>query len=318
MQIKVSIVIPTYKGLLSVENSIRSALNQTIESKEIIVVDDNGLENEYQIKTEALLQKYIHENDVIYIKHDVNKNGAAARNTGMRAAKGEYITFLDDDDYILPTKLEKQVKMLESDPDSVMCASGGCYVNVEGIGYHKHLHYTKDFLYDYLLDKEYFNTTAILFRKNALESLGGFDESFTRHQDWELMVRVLSEYKACVIDENLMYRYIEGRNHPSSLDQRIRYLDYFLEQRIPTMEKVLNKKQIQNVILYKKRAVTQNMIKSKCFSSALQYSKEYGGAGELFFASSLMIPQLFKKLLFGIKKVAPSKLEISSLDGRSF
>ena len=106
----VSIVMPTYKGTDNICMAIEGALHQTYKPIEIIVVDDNGEGTEEQKKTEVLLSKYISSKKIKYIKHKYNINGSAARNTGMKVAKGEYFSFLDDDDYLFPDKIEKQVK----------------------------------------------------------------------------------------------------------------------------------------------------------------------------------------------------------------
>ena len=91
----VSVIIPTYKRSDYLLQTIESVLSQTYPSIEIIIVDDNGLGNKFQVETQKKLQKYIVERKIIYIPHEVNKNGAAARNTGFRASKGEYINFLE-------------------------------------------------------------------------------------------------------------------------------------------------------------------------------------------------------------------------------
>ena len=109
----VSIIIPTYKRNEKLKKAIESILKQTYQNIEIIVVDDNNPNTEYRKKNEILMQSYIKNSKVKYIKHEKNKNGAAARNTGINAANGKYIGFLDDDDEFLPTKIEKQVDVLE-------------------------------------------------------------------------------------------------------------------------------------------------------------------------------------------------------------
>ena len=79
-------------------------LNQTYDNIEVIVVDDNGQGTEHQLLTEKAMEKYADNPKVQYIPHKVNKNGSCARNTGIRASKGEFLGFLDDDDVFLPEK----------------------------------------------------------------------------------------------------------------------------------------------------------------------------------------------------------------------
>src|SRR5690554_8001037 len=103
----VSIIIPTYKQLDKLKRSIDSVLMQSYENIEIIVVDDNGYDSEYSSLVNTLMEEYINNKKVKYIKHKVNKNGSAARNTGIRHSNGDYIMFLDDDDMFVNDKIRK-------------------------------------------------------------------------------------------------------------------------------------------------------------------------------------------------------------------
>ena len=87
----VSIVIPTYARPTNLIRAIESVLAQTYAPIEIIVVDDNGVNTPFQKETENLLSSYIFDGKITYLKHEVNRNGSAARNTGTRASHGEII-----------------------------------------------------------------------------------------------------------------------------------------------------------------------------------------------------------------------------------
>jgi len=103
----VSVVIPTYYRNDGLRRAIESALSQTYKPVEVIVVDDSG-----ERHAEPVAREY----GVIYTAHEENQGGNPARSTGIEAADGEYIQLLDDDDRLLPEKLERQVPLLESDP----------------------------------------------------------------------------------------------------------------------------------------------------------------------------------------------------------
>ena len=94
----VSVIIPTYKRPDYLDRAIDSVLNQTYNNIEIIVVDDNNPNTEGRERTEKIMRRYENNPHVIYIKHEYNKNGSAARNTGFKASHGVYLAFLDDDD----------------------------------------------------------------------------------------------------------------------------------------------------------------------------------------------------------------------------
>ena len=79
----ISVVIPTYKNRGGLVSSIESVLNQTYTNFEVIVVDDNSPTSMERGTTEQIMQQFVNNPKVVYIKHEKNKNGAAARNTGI-------------------------------------------------------------------------------------------------------------------------------------------------------------------------------------------------------------------------------------------
>lgn len=206
----VSVIIPTYSRPDNIVRAIDSVLAQTYKNIEIIVVDDNGQGTQFQIETENVLSDYISKGKIIYIKHDVNKNGSAARNTGFRACHGQYVNFLDDDDVFMPEKIEKQIEQLECNPEY-----GATYCNTkkrEKRTFPNKIYYTishnnqkGNVLKEYLTGRCQFNTSAILFRYTVVSSLNGFDESWRRHQDFEIMVRFFrNNIIMCTCDEPLL------------------------------------------------------------------------------------------------------------------
>ena len=92
----VSVVIPTYGGAEFLKRCVDSVLSQTYPNIEIIVVDDNGLDTPNQLLTAKVMAEYNNNASVKYVCHKVNINGSAARNTGFKNSKGEYIALLDD------------------------------------------------------------------------------------------------------------------------------------------------------------------------------------------------------------------------------
>lgn len=195
----VSVVIPTFGGNPSIQESVDSVLKQEYDCFEIIVVDDNAPGTKGRLATESLMKKYKDERRVIYIKHEKNKNGAAARNTGVKAAKGTYIALLDDDDKFLPNKLERQVNYLEKHPEhgAVYCwryqAGNLIKSKLEGD------------LSREIIDLSFTPcTSSIMVRTSCYKELNGFDESFRRHQDFEFLLRFFEKYTIGVIQEPLV------------------------------------------------------------------------------------------------------------------
>ena len=124
--IKVSIIIPVYQVENYLERAVDSAIAQTLPEKEIILVDDGSDDASPQI-CDRYVQEYP---DLIHVIHKENEGLGLARNTGVRAARGEFIAFLDSDDTVEPEMYEEMYqKAVEQDDDIVMCDVKIIYVD---------------------------------------------------------------------------------------------------------------------------------------------------------------------------------------------
>jgi len=103
----VSVIITTYNRAYCLKKAITSAINQTYDNLEIIVLDDGSTDN-----TELVVKK-ISDSRIVYIRHQKNKGIGAARNTGIKNSKGSFIAFLDSDDEYLPEKIEKSLEVFK-------------------------------------------------------------------------------------------------------------------------------------------------------------------------------------------------------------
>ena len=193
--VKVSVIIPTYKRSEDIARAVDSVLAQTIDSFEVIVCDDNGIGTEGGEKTAQVMAQYADDPRVIYCRHEVNKNGAAARNTGLAVARGEYIAFLDDDDTYRPERLQKMYDKMESlDETWGACYTG--YVQHKANGTDQYSGETNegDLYVQALMRALYIGTGSnLFFSRAAVEETGLFDVSFRRNQDLEYLARVLSK-----------------------------------------------------------------------------------------------------------------------------
>ena len=240
----VSVIIPTYKRPENLIRAIDSVINQTYKPIEIIVVDDNGLGTEWQIYTYNILKKYIEENRIIYITHDKNKNGAAARNTGLKHSTGEFINFLDDDDIFEMSKIEKQVNCLEKHSNEY----GACYCNLVVVG-NKRTFTTQNkeegnIVEEMLTEEAVFNTSSILFKRQHIEAIQGFDESFRRHQDWEMLVRYFRHYKICLVKDVLLKKIVTPNIITANPLSAIEYKEKFLKTYKSDFDKMPRKNDI--------------------------------------------------------------------------
>lgn len=230
----VSVIIPTYKRPDTLDRAINSVLNQTYPNIEVIVVDDNNPDSEGRTLTEAKMVRYECESRVHYVKHSHNKNGSAARNTGARASKGEFIAFLDDDDEFLPEKIESQVNKLQSLPGEWGMCYNRYYCRLESGKIVKGKEQREGDLYLEAL-KQRINVLAgsnLLVRREAYATIGGFDESFKRNQDHEFLVRLLSHYKIAVVDIFGIICYVHPINVKVDYDEIIHHYLYSFEKQI--------------------------------------------------------------------------------------
>lgn len=311
----VSIIIPTYKGNETVLLAVLSSLNQTYKNTEIIVVDDNGVGTVEQIMTEKILKPYILKGKINYITHSQNINGSAARNTGIIHSNGEYLAFLDDDDFIYPQKIEKQVELLNklsNDYGLVIC--GGYYVKENGSGYIKVPKLPRkkeEILVNYMTEKIYFNTSTILIKKTVVKDLNGFDESFRRHQDWEFCSRVIEKYNVDSISEPLIIKYTLGRNSPSSPELTAQYNDHYLNKMKPILLKMTSKS-CGKVLNYNFRRVAFTYFLNRQFLAGLKYLKDKtkNPLLQLFIVILQTISHVQKKIFSGSKKRVLPKNEM--------
>ena len=211
----VSIIITTYGDPTTLRRAIESVLNQTYKDFEILVVDDNSPETKNRKKTEKLMEDFRDELRIQYIKHSKNRNGAAARNTGIKVAKGKYIGFLDNDDFFVPTKLEKCINLLEKNPDTNIILTNVLVFRNNKLNAMLDFSKQNYSAFDLMKNINILGTGSNLFlTKQLCMNLDGFDEGFIRHQDIEFMVRALEIGTVKVIPQFLTVKVHTGNNIP--------------------------------------------------------------------------------------------------------
>ena len=196
----VSIIIPVYNTGRYLKEAVDSAVNQIYKNKEIIVVDDGSTDN-----TKKVVEPYLNSGKMKYIYQE-NKGVAGARNTGIKAAKGEFIAFLDSDDIFLPDKIEKQVEILKNAPDfDIVCCVTGHFFDddKENIRTFKNKPITDDQLKN-LSKGNFININTALVRRGIVEKIL-FDENLRTSEDWDFWIRVhLSGHKFLFHDDVLV------------------------------------------------------------------------------------------------------------------
>jgi len=196
---KVSIVIPVYNGSNYLKEAIDSALSQTYENTEVIVINDGSNDNN---KTDKICKSY--GNKIRYFKKE-NGGVASALNMGIEKMKGEYFSWLSHDDVYYPEKVEKQIQYLsrlENNSNIVL------YANYELIDKDSNFIKRVELNHEELLEKpEYallrgcINGITLLIPKSAFEKYGKFDESLKVTQDYDMWRRIIKTYEFVHMDE---------------------------------------------------------------------------------------------------------------------
>ena len=201
---RVSVIIPSYNRAHLLGRAIQSVLDQTYQDFEIIVVDDGSKDN-----TEEVVRSF-NDKRIRYIRHEVNKGGATARNTGIKAARCEYIAFQDSDDEWLPDKLEKQMKVFEKVSPKV----GVVYTGFRRIENDKKTYIPSSKvsqkegdIHKTLLKGNFVSTPVAVVKRECFKRGGMFDEELLPLEDWELWIRISKYYQFKVIDESLVISY---------------------------------------------------------------------------------------------------------------
>lgn len=222
----ISVIIPTYNRQGFLLQAVESVFKQTVADYELIVIDDGSTDG-----TGEGLKPY--ENRLQYIYRE-NRGVSAARNTGLQAARGDWIAFLDSDDYWLPAKLETQVRFFAENPRALICQTEEIWIrHGRRVNPHKkHRKFSGD-IFSPSLIRCIVSPSAVMIRREFLNQIGPFDESLPACEDYDLWLRISCRFPVFLIEEPLV---VKQGGHPDQLSRRIPFLDRF---RIQALVKVL-------------------------------------------------------------------------------
>lgn len=203
----VSVIIPTYNRANMLRQAVDSVLEQDYRPAEVLVIDDGSVD-----ETPAVLAEYA---DRIRRFRRDNAGVSAARNTGIRAARGELIAFLDSDDYWLPGKLTAQVEWFLRHPENMICQTEEIWVrNGRRVNpRQKHRKRAGD-IFIASLSLCLVSPSAVMLRRRLLDETGLFDPELPACEDYDLWLRVSSRYRVGLIEKPLLVR---RGGHPGQL-----------------------------------------------------------------------------------------------------
>jgi glycosyltransferase involved in cell wall biosynthesis len=226
----VSVIIPTYNRAKLVSRAIKSVLAQTYYNFELIVIDDASTDN-----TKNIIANF-QDKRISYIRQKKNKGAPAARNTGIKLAKGLFIAFLDDDDEILPAKIEKQVNKFSLVSKKVGLIYSGSELIEEKDNSILKVYtpkYKGNVQQRLLLGPTICGSHTALIRKKCFERVGGFDEMLKSCQDWDMWKRI-SEYfdfdfVAEILSRTYLHQHQISSDFSSLIPGRIRMIEKHME-----------------------------------------------------------------------------------------
>jgi len=266
---KISVVIPTYNRISLVARAIDSVLKQSLSPYEIIVVDDGSDDS----TSEMIQNKY----KSVRLIRQQNSGVSAARNNGIKHAKGDWIGLLDSDDEWTGKKLENQTDRLIKTPGYDFCHTNEIWIR-NGVRVNQRKKHEKygGYIFDKCLDICRISPSSVLFRKNILDHIGWFDSQLPVCEDYDLWLRITSEYRILFIDEPLIIKY---GGHDDQLSHSVESIEFF---RIKSLENLLDRTELSTsnrvlaiqMIIKKYNIYLRGLIKRKKQSEALQIKEK--------------------------------------------
>lgn len=209
---RVSVVVPTMGRRATLKRALRSVFRQSVADLEVVLVDDASPPEV------APLAEEFDDPRLRIIRRSVNGGPGAARNTGIAAARGDVIAFLDSDDEWVPTKLEEQLAYIDGrNPEDAPCDAVVCgYVmrfpddgrrHVDDVRTPEPIRETARLVWGCDVSPG----STLLFRRAIVDDIGWFDESLRRMEDWDWLIRVSRRYRVECLREPLAIVHVSAR-----------------------------------------------------------------------------------------------------------
>lgn len=232
----VSVIVRTKDRPQLLSEALSSIQSQTYANIEIVLVNDGGVD------VQQLLACMAGERPVTYIRHPSNLGRAMAANSGISAAQGQYLNFLDDDDIFYADHIETLLTFLENTKNMVAYSSVRNVFyegTMEAIGNRikEEVIFNHTFDSDRLLFENYIPLMAVMFSRSVLEKVPGFDEQLGVFEDWDFWMRLSRFYSFVHLDHvTAEYRFYGGNGVENSHRQKYGYdqaLGLMFERALP-------------------------------------------------------------------------------------
>ncbi len=295
----ISVIIPTYNREKVLPRAIDSVLAQQDAAFELIVVDDGSTQKQdigwrraegiskqgnggrkvdgaepgltpSAIRFPPSCSEFaiLHPPSAIRVFRQENKGPAAARNLGIREAKGEWIAFLDSDDEWMPGKLKAQLKFFAENPDYLICQTEEIWIrNGKRVNPMKKHKKSGGWIFEKCLPLCVVSPSAVMMHRKLFDAVGVFDESLPACEDYDLWLRIAAKYPVGFVEKPYILKY------GGHADQRSREFPAMDQFRIRSLAKILS----QNILTPEQTAAARQMLEEKAkiyIEGALKRGKE--------------------------------------------
>jgi glycosyltransferase involved in cell wall biosynthesis len=247
----ISVVIPCYNQASFLPDAIDSVLKQTYLPSEVIVVDDGSTQDIKQIVDAYPYIRYLRQS---------NQGLSAARNTGLRQVKGEYLVFLDADDRLLPEAFETALRYFEAHPDCVFVSGRVREIATDGSLLPTPDHPLIELEHYYILLKYCYICTAgaVMFKRDIFDAVGPYNSGLMATGDWDLYLRITKKYAVHNYDDLIA----EYRRHGEQM----------------TSDAALMLRECLNVLRSQRRFVKGNQRYEKALDGGIALIQDFYGA----------------------------------------
>lgn len=242
-----SVIIPTFNRAVFLREAIDSVLAQTEKNFELIVVDDGSND-----ATRAVAESYGARLRYFF---QANAGASAARNTGIKNARGQFITFLDSDDLWQPKKLARQIAWMQAHLEIMLCYTDEIWIR-RGVRVNQKKIHAKagGWIYPLCLPRCIISPSSVLMRREFFEAVGVFDEQLPICEDYDLWLRAASRFEVGFLAAPLI---VKRGGHLDQLSHREFGIDRY---RITALLKVYAQVELRE----EWRRLTAQMIFEKC------------------------------------------------------
>lgn len=274
----VSIIITTCRRETDIlERAVKSAVSQTYENKEIIIINDHP---PYTERIRKLLEGYP---DIRFIVNEEKHGVSFVRNLGLGSSNGEYISFLDDDDEWVDDKIKKQVLAADEDTGLVYCEISALKDGNE-LKTDEDKEYPEGDVYERLLADNFpGGCSAVLFKKSSAVTAGGFDTVLSFGEDYDLWLRIAKTDKVKAVKEKLVRYHIGHESLTGSLERRMEGWEYLLKKHADDYKRYPGSY----------RQFTSTMVREAAKRGSFGYAvgiwKKYGNTKEFFKGMTMRI-----------------------------